>query len=159
MLCEVSFHMPQEFSFWFDFSSIKKCFFFKKDNPGHNIPIVGGYWGLANSRNRPLADYLFKILTNKLIAGYYNPGDRNLKGYDQFLLKMFFARYSLRNSTTHDSYSCSYLGGQPWPSKRPSGYCFVGCTWCCDQPEAESKANFICPKSCRPKEHQDWIFC
>lgn len=84
----------------------------------HNIPIVGGYWGFANSRDRKLADHLFKILTNKKIAAHYNPDNRNLKGYDQYLLTDFFSTYSLRNSTTHDAYMCAYINGDPWPTKR-----------------------------------------
>lgn len=89
-----------------------------RDNPQHNIPIVGGYWGFANSRNRTIADRLFKILTNRKIAQFYNPDNLNLKGYDQFMLTDFFSIYSLRNSTTHDSYSCKSINGDPWPTKR-----------------------------------------
>ena len=88
----------------------------------HNIPIVGGYWGFANSRDRQLSKHLFKILTNKFIAEYFNPGDKNLKGHDQFLLTEFFSPYSLKNSTTHDAFLCDKINGDPWPTKRSIFY-------------------------------------
>lgn len=88
----------------------------------HDIPIVGGYWGFANSRDRQLSKHLFKILTNRFIAEYFNPGDKNLKGQDQFLLTEFFSPYSLKNSTTHDSFSCDKINGDPFPTKRSIFY-------------------------------------
>lgn len=47
------------------------------------------------------------------------------------------------------------------PTKRPVYNCFVGCSQCCDQIEDGDnfKYNKVCPKDCRPKEHQDWIYC
>jgi hypothetical protein len=37
-------------------------------------------WGFANERNRYLAKFLFKIITNPHIASYYNPGGKNSEG-------------------------------------------------------------------------------
>ena len=122
---------------------------------------MGGYWGFANVRDRKLASYLFKVLTNEYIAYFYNQDLRSPKGHDQFLLTKFFSPYSLKNSTTHDSFSCQRINGDPWPTKRPKYNCFVGCSTCCDRiPDSE---NFvykeICPVECRPKDHQDWVHC
>ena len=82
------------------------------------MPILGGCWSYANVRNRELGVYIFKIITNPVIAQYYNPGRKNLKGYDQFMLTDFVSTFSFKNSTTHDSYLCDKIDGNPWPSKR-----------------------------------------
>jgi hypothetical protein len=121
--------------------------------------IVGGYWGFSNMRNRHLANYLFKILTNKFIAQTYNI-IKNEKGQDQFFLTDYYSKYSLKNSTTHDSFSCNYLGGDPFPTQR-IGNCFVGCTGCCNSSIefSNQKYSHVCPVECRPKNHQDWIHC
>ena len=128
----------------------------------HGIAIVGGYWGFANVRNRELATKLHNILTNTEIAYRYNHV-KNRKGDDQFLLTDFFSRYSLKNSTTHDAFTCVQQGGDPWPTQRQEslGHCFVGCTGCCDLiPEKErTKYPHVCPLACRPKNHQDWTYC
>lgn len=126
----------------------------------HNIPIIGGYWGFANVRNRKLADYFLKVLTNHHIAKYYNKNGKSPKQDDQHLLTRFFAPY-IYNSTTHDAFLCNWLGGEPWPSKRPVYYCFVGCSGCCDAiPDSlNKKYDLVCPKECRPTNHQDWIHC
>ena len=131
----------------------------KKDSPVHNIPIVGGYWGYANIRDRKLAQYFFKIITNPRIAYYYNK-IKNLKGRDQHLLTTFLSGYSNQNSTTHDSYLCYWLGGEAFPSQRV-GDCFVGCTDCCNRTKEfeNRKYDKVCPKECRPKDHQEWIYC
>jgi hypothetical protein len=127
----------------------------------HNVPILGGNWGLANTRNRDLADYLFKVITNHKIAGYFNPKRINRKGQDQFFLEQFFYKHAWKNSTTHDAFSCKSFNGDPWPTKRPWEFCFVGCSYCCDQPFFVNKIPHpdICPEECRPKDHQDWIHC
>lgn len=97
---------------------------------------------------------MFNLITNNLIATHYNPKRENAKGYDQFLLRDFFFKYSKKNSTTHDSYFCESLGGDPWPTKRQNG-CFFGCIGCCKN---DNEA-MLCPAKCRPKDHQDWIYC
>ena len=83
------------------------------DAPVHNIPIVGGYWGFANVRDRALSQYFLKVLTNKHIAYYYNKNGRSPKQHDQWLLTKYFAPFIYDNSTTHDSYLCYWLGGDP----------------------------------------------
>jgi hypothetical protein len=125
----------------------------------HDIPIVGGYWGYANVRNRNLGLYFFKVLTNAIIANFYNKV-KHEKGQDQYLLTDFMSKYSLANSTTHDSFSCQEINGDPWPTQR-QGNCFVGCSGCCNQSIefANQIYTHVCPNECRPKQHQDWIFC
>ena len=106
-----------------------------------------------------LANYFFKIITNQRIALHFNK-IKNLKGRDQHLLTAFFSYHSIRNSTTHDSYLCFWLGGDPFPTKR-EGDCFVGCTDCCNRTKELGKRTYdkICPIECRPKNHKDWFYC
>ncbi|RNA21923.1 hypothetical protein BpHYR1_011339, partial [Brachionus plicatilis] len=120
----------------------------------HYTKILGGGWGYANERNRDLGGYLLKVITNKWIASHYNSEGFNSKGLDQFLLEDFFYKHSKKNSTTHDSYLCQVFGGDPWPTKREKG-CFFGCIECCKKNETV----LPCPIECRPKNHQDWIYC
>ena len=114
-------------------------------------------WGFAAKRNRQLSLKLFKIITNKIISAYYNKV-KDQKGLDQILLTDFFSKYSIKNSTTHDSYNCYKHNdaSKPWPSKRV-GKCFVGGnrTKCIESESFEH----ICPIRCRPSNHLDWIFC
>lgn len=41
-------------------------------------------WGFYNARDRPLANSIYKIMTDKSIAPQYNQNNR--KGNDQFFL-------------------------------------------------------------------------
>lgn len=125
----------------------------------HNVPILGGMWGFANKLNRQLANRLFSIITNKKIASRYFHKGYSRKGLDQELLKDFFWRYAKKDSTIHDSYSCEKFGGEPFPTERPEPFCYVSCIYCCDSRYNINKSNHECPSKCRPKEHQDWIFC
>ena len=132
-----------------------------------------------------MAQYFLKVLTNKQVARYYNRNGQSPKQHDQWLLTRYFAPYIYDNSTTHDSYLCYWLGGEPcksflfelcyWkynfnfkiyhfkkgPTQRPIYNCFVGCSECCEQIEDGDnfKYNKVCPKECRPKDHKDWIYC
>jgi hypothetical protein len=114
-------------------------------------------WGFANKLNRQLSLNLFKIITNKFISSYYNKY-KNKKGFDQLLLTEFFSKYSIQNSTTHDSFFCFKYndGAQPWPTKR-IGKCFVGG----HHKNCIEKENFdyLCPVRCRPDDFLDWKFC
>ncbi len=86
-----------------------------------------------------------------------------MKGYDQYLLQDFFYKYAKESSIQHDSYSCLiFEGSQPFPTRRSEEfYCHVGCQMCCERNLTYSKMikNHVCPIECRPKEHQDWIYC
>lgn len=116
--------------------------------------MMNGLWGISNVRNRSLANFLFKTVTNQHIVGYFG----NKESSDQFMLEQLLFSFARTNSTTHDSYSCEKFGGDPWPSQRPSsGICFVGCRECCN--EKGKKYELECPLECRPKIHQDWIYC
>ena len=92
------------------------------------MALLGGMWGMAIKRDRPLAQQLFKTITNRYVASYYNRLGTNPKGFDQHMLTRFFSSHLFKNSTTHDSFRCKILNGQPWPTQRAHLVnCFVGC--------------------------------
>ena len=60
----------------------------------------------------------------------------------------------------HDSYHCKKFVNNtiPFPSQRKGGPCnFVGCIHGGSRLDAIPKNE--CPKTCRPKNHQDWKYC
>ena len=138
--------------------------FFLKDAPFQNSAIVNGAWGMSPERDRNLANYLFKIITNKrtlesLSGQKLDENTVSNANTDRLVLDRYFAPHVTENSSTiHDSYSCAKLGGSAWPNKRPFGYCYVGCRECCQGAEKE-EFDFECPAECRPSDHPDWIFC
>lgn len=77
-------------------------------------------------------------------------------------LKEIAWNFAEKNSKIHDSYTCQSLGGEPFPSKRPTNInCFVGCkNKCCDENQNQTAiVSPVCPESCRPKDHNDWQYC
>ena len=52
--------------------SSNTLFHVMRDHPLHGMAIVGGMWGFANVRDRALANYFFKLITNSYIASFYN---------------------------------------------------------------------------------------
>ncbi len=137
-----------------------KCFIFLiKDNPAHNVPFIGSMWGLALERDRNVANEVYSILTNSIIARIYNFGSLSYYAFDQYLLANFVWKRARQNATIHDSYHCARLGpSKPFPTRRPEYMCFVTCLGCCD-PKINNRTSHICPFECRPKEHPDWIYC
>lgn len=114
-------------------------------------------WGFYNSRNRDLANILFKSILNSNISSKYNLNYTSPKGYDQYFLSTYVYPEISRNSIIHDSYFCLTINdSKPFPTKR-NGDCFVGTLEhsCNDKnPKFEP-----CPIQCRPKNHLDWTFC
>jgi hypothetical protein len=120
--------------------------------------MLGGMWGFANTRNRPLSRKLFSILVNKRIASRYFQNGYSKKGLDQDFLGEFFWKYAKKNATVHDSYTCNKFYYEPFSTQRPNSFCYVSCIDCCDF-AFNNKSNHECPMECRPKEHRDWNFC
>ena len=115
-------------------------------------------WGFANYRKRDLGNKLIEFLKNKTIANDFNKNGKSDKGKDQDFLHAYFWPSAKLDALIHDSYICQKYGGIPFPTKRPNNYCFVPCAYCCD-PKYNASWGYECPKECRPKDHQDWIFC
>ena len=51
-----------------------------EDHPSHTEAIMNGLWGIASTRNRRLANRLFKTITDHFLASRYNPNQLNTKG-------------------------------------------------------------------------------
>ncbi len=93
---------------------------------------------------------------------------RNL---DQEMLVEFLWPVARLDMVAHDSYTCQFMPlksdmTRPWPSPRANGPNF-------SDPRVNNYVGGIgrffldakfpyakkCPEKCRPKNHQDWIFC
>ncbi|CAF1650900.1 unnamed protein product, partial [Didymodactylos carnosus] len=111
-----------------------KTYHIMRDNPVHNIPILGGMWGFQRRQNDPinsitnLAKY---FLSDNLIEKFSDAGD-------QTFLNEYIYPLAKHDSIVHDSYICTWSKWiwrmeltRPFPSRRSSPTCFVGCTKPC----------------------------
>ena len=152
-------------------SKTRHAFHIMRDHYLHNIPMLGGLWGVA--LNRLSIHDRMKILNVLLPLDNENDIRRFMKTYsragDQLFLKHYIWPLARHDSLIHDSYSCfwsryiSRTDTRPFPSKRQYPSCFVGCPKPCCTEEIKESIDFSrykqCPLICRPKEHQDWLFC
>jgi hypothetical protein len=147
------------------------AFHIMRDHDQHNIPMLGGLWGIASNR-LSINDRL--TIANALIPSE-NENDRRrfLKEYsgggDQLFLSHYIWPLARQNSLAHDSFTCFWSryiyrsDTRPFPSQRQHPSCFVGCPKPCCTLETKNSRDFSpykkCPSICRPSEHQDWLFC
>ena len=123
-----------------------------RDYPFHDIEILGGMWcyRTANSLTRA-TNNLELILKN---AGRRSSTSEARKGNDQDMLQKYLWPVLKNDVIQHDSYLCrKYPGSIPYPSKRLANNEVIGTT---------REMGFIappCPKECRPRDHQDWLYC
>lgn len=125
-----------------------QCYHVMRDNFFHGVPMLGGMWGgcqdIWNSKN--------KILIARAVALC------NRMDNDQAILWRLVWPVASQNGTFHDAYSCQrFPGSKPYPTQRQN-YTFIG------QRTYRKKFWFDstkkkCPTACRPKEHQDWLYC
>lgn len=115
----------------------------------------------ANIRNRQIGKSVYEIIMSRRIQKDFNPLNLNPKLVDQGFLTAYVWPIAEFNSTIHDSYLCSVLGGEPFPTRRPEDkYCHVACFIpCCDSSLNQVQTMPLCPIQCRPKEHQNWYYC
>ena len=146
----------REFEAINEFLNSSKEFHFMRDHPQHNVPILGGLWGVKltpNIRHR-IHQSFEKIFKSSM---FYN--GQNHKGSDQDLLEKFIWPWAKDFSMGHDSYFCqNYINSRPFPTKREQNLCnFIGCI------SEEDYFNLTeaneCPIKCRPKEHPNWKHC
>jgi hypothetical protein len=118
-------------------------------------------WGFKNYLDRKLSNWLFLILTDRGITELYNKNGNSPKGSDQDFLATYIWPIAKKNATIHASYFCNSFGAitTPFPTKRPVYNCFVPCAYCCSKSLQNKIWTDECPPKCRPKEHQDWIYC
>ena len=147
------------------------AFHMMRDHPMHSIPMLGGLWGVAS--NRLSIRDRFQIARALLRSTNENEQKNFWKTYsgagDQLFLEHHVWPLARQNSIAHDSFTCfksRYIyraDTRPFPSQRQHPTCFVGCAKPCCSEEHRSIKEFSsfeqCPPSCRPAEHQDWLFC
>jgi len=142
---------------WLSEEQKENFFYIARDHTEADLPIPAGLWGAAPIRARYyLIDTFLPMLISSIGSLYSGIGD-------QLFLRDFIWRKVKKHSLIFDSYYCEKFGGQPFPSRRPRGNCFLGCLRpCCtnathnDDPNKYVKS---CPIECRPKNHKDWTFC
>ncbi len=147
------------------------AFHVMRDHYLHDIPMLGGLWGVALNR-LSIRDRF--TMANALIPSTNDDDQREfLKLYsgsgDQLFLTHHIWPIARKNSIAHDSFTClwwRYINRgdtRPFPTKREHPSCFVGCPKpCCtfDMKNIQDLSKFRqCPSICRPSEHQDWLFC
>jgi hypothetical protein len=145
-LVEREVHAVKE---WFDSG---KYGHIMRDHPWHTVYILGGAWGLYNSRNRQKSETIYGLVKNPDVAkNYHNKGQPMRKGNDQDFLGQHVYPVMKDNCIVHDGYLCQSFGGQPWPSKR-QGNCYICNAGPCDP--IKGVFEHKCPLACRPKDHQ-----
>ncbi|XP_064099258.1 uncharacterized protein LOC135210304 [Macrobrachium nipponense] len=124
-----------------------------RDHPSHNGVMLAGLWGGSRARaGHRLSGLLWEMLK-------WPP--RNIWDYDQVLLRRVVWPEVTNDVLVHDSYFCgnrrfqSKHRSEPFPTRRDGRY-FVG--WG-PLRDAELDGISICPRQCRPVNHQDWILC
>ena len=123
------------------------------------MEIQGGMWGAQPYKNRTL----LSNLGHKVIVRTHSSNKKKTYNVDQTVLRDVVWPFAKKDVVQHDSYYCSdhrYQASHPilpFPTRR-QGHAFIG------------KVNFNngifrvvkvkeCPIKCRPKNHQDWIYC
>ena len=90
-----------------------------RDNPQHDVEILGGMWCYRNELNRPLG---IKIANLSVTNSAHRDPDKQMeapRGNDQSILGKFVWPLVHENAVIHDSYRCqSGMKGEPFPSKR-----------------------------------------
>lgn len=127
-----------------------------RDHLYHDVPILGGLWGLKTKRDSNLTNELYEIL---LDSDDENLEQLNQKGLDQYFLQQeYWPRILESNSyMIHASFHCHSYGGQtkPFPTRRV-GNCHAGTNDVkCGSKNASDYLK--CPVECREKEN--WIYC
>lgn len=120
---------------------------------------MGGMWAFRVKDDRSFSHtFRSKIFDQSLINQY------SLNKDQRFLAEHLWP-YAMNKAMTHASFWCTMSDWnqyhRPFPTQRLmsnlTNYCFVGCSKpCC------VKWNFNkdpCPAQCRPKNHQDWLYC
>lgn len=142
-----------------------KSFYFMRDNPAHNYPILGGLWGVSISRlKKAIGIQNVDQLASKLIELSEDEFGMK-KGFDQeVLVKTLFSMDNLsQEMVAYDSYTCKKVWydilstlGRPFPVKRlDTETDFVGNVgW------GKAQYNLSkCPEECRPSYGKDWEYC
>ena len=133
----------------------KKTLHSMRDHPSHGIEILGGMWCYRTTNSLIKASRNLKVM---LKNAERRSSTEAKKGDDQIVLQKYLWPELKNDVIQHDSYLCKYYPGSiPYPSQRSATNEFIGCPKftieeACSVPK-------VCPKDCRPRDHQDWIYC
>ena len=137
--------------------------FNSKDHPDQHTTILGGMWGLKISSDLKIANEVFDLMTNNIVSHRYNENQSNPPGQDQLFLTVYVWPFAKLNATAHDSYTCEfYVNSKPFPTRRLNRKCYIGSKGSCNNTtmiDQKIKILPTCPKECRPRYHQDWLYC
>lgn len=140
-----------------EFMKSNYTFLSLRDHPAHLTPILGGLWTAYISRDRSLFLRLFSVLLDQTKVQRYQLAN------DQLLLRELVWPYVKHRTLAFDSYSCGKYKAQderPFPTQRIIRGCHLGCIRpCCENDNEDITSHHICPVKCRPKNHQDWLYC
>jgi hypothetical protein len=124
-----------------------------RDHPEHDVPILGGLWGVKSNKERLWMKNVSQYLLSPDVAQCYaGEGDQT------FLEDYIWPRATMYNKMTleYDSFLCGkFPNSRPFPTRKKSPTLFVGCR----RPNCTRDEHPECPMECRPPDHQDWIWC
>ena len=109
-----------------EFLNSSKLVHVMRDNPVHNMPIMGGMWGIKLTPDiRSKLEHSFMDMFRSPI--FYK--SHKLKGPDQDIIRKFIWPWAKIFTMGHDSYSCKrWANSRPFPTQRKNENCnFIGC--------------------------------
>ena len=124
-----------------------------RDNPSHNIGLLGASWGTDLTKDNGRARWLKSW--KKILRDPQTYASRDRKGPDQMILRKYvWNTWGRKSSLQHDSYLCDQFPGSiGFPTKRimgPNNY--VASVW--------KEKDFLrkrCPVKCR--RQTGWVYC
>lgn len=138
-----------------DFEKSGKPLHCMRDHKAHGALMLGGMWGTRlDNKTRPV----WKRSWESILKDRRSKAKSASGGPDQQLLGAYvWSNFGGKSGCLqHDSYLCRrYSGSVPWPTQRPmEPNNYVGSVVVQNYTLKD-----VCPKECRPKDHQDWIHC
>lgn len=134
-----------------------KSFHSMRDHPQHGVPVLGGMWAFRPPLNPKISRMFYDKIHNKALIKKYDAKN------DQTFLANEIWPHVKSDAIAHDSFLCKTSYGHksvPFPTQRQftnDSDCFIGCVRPCCRNGVKPFGE--CPIECRPKDHQDWIYC
>ena len=133
-----------------------KYFHFMRDHPAHRIEVLGSGWGVSLSEyNSSVRHQLYhSFVRASKDSLFWSP--RLSYGPDQGFLKRYIWPWGKWSSVSHDAYNCQrFPRTRAFPTRRK----IEVNNFVASVVEANDVLKKVCPWSCRPKKHKDWIYC
>ncbi|XP_063584645.1 uncharacterized protein LOC134762205 [Penaeus indicus] len=125
-----------------------QCYHVMRDTKFHGVFIMAGMWGGCNTWKPDEARTVRDIILRNAKRHYEDQTNLNFRLWPRIRT----------NVTQHDSYLCyRYPGSLPFPSER-FNFTFVGARTY-RQKHVKDRVYGECPAGCRPKGHEDWLYC